>query len=57
MDYFKIIHHELLQRLIYFGPSGYEVGFVSDAHTAEQLDWAASQICEVIELAYQTTQV
>jgi len=35
---FKIIHHELLQRLIYFGPSAYEVGFVSGAHTYEDLD-------------------
>ncbi|MEL6926483.1 MAG: glutamate-1-semialdehyde 2,1-aminomutase, partial [Bacteroidota bacterium] len=33
MEKFKVLHHELLQRGVYLGPSGYEVGFVSAAHT------------------------
>lgn len=45
---FKIIHHELLQRGIYFGPSAYEVGFVSGAHAYNDLDaliGAVNEIC------------
>lgn len=38
MRYFKTLHHELLENGIYLGPSGYEVGFVSEAHTYEDLD-------------------
>jgi glutamate-1-semialdehyde 2,1-aminomutase len=52
MDKFKILHHELLQRGIYFGPSGYEVGFISDAHTDEELAWAAGQINEVLDIIH-----
>lgn len=37
MSYFKSLHHELLENHIYFGPSGYEVGFVSAKHTREEL--------------------
>ena len=38
MKYFKTLYHELLKQGIYMGPSGYEVGFVSQAHTYEYLD-------------------
>ncbi|MGE8381302.1 MAG: glutamate-1-semialdehyde 2,1-aminomutase, partial [Sphingobacterium sp.] len=31
MESYKIMHRELLNRGVYFGPSGYEVGFVSAA--------------------------
>ena len=41
---FAKIFHRLLDRGIYLAPSGYEVGFVSLAHTEEQLAWAASEI-------------
>ena len=37
MKYFKVLHGELLERGIYLGPSGYEVGFISEAHTKEDL--------------------
>ena len=33
MKHFKILYHELLKNGIYMGPSGYEVGFISEAHT------------------------
>jgi len=38
MKYFKIFYHELLKQGVYLGPSGYEVGFVSKAHTYKDLD-------------------
>jgi glutamate-1-semialdehyde 2,1-aminomutase len=41
MNYFKQLHTHLLENGIYLGPSGYEVGFVSEAHTYEQLDQTA----------------
>lgn len=46
-DKFKIIHHELLQRNIYFGPSAYEVGFVSSAHTIEDLSLLVAAMDEI----------
>lgn len=38
MSYFKTLYHNLLENGIYLGPSGYEVGFISQAHTYEDLD-------------------
>lgn len=38
MHYFKTLYHQLLQEGVYLGPSGYEVGFVSDAHSYSDLD-------------------
>ena len=38
MSYFKTLYHSLLENGVYMGPSGYEVGFVSSAHTYEDLD-------------------
>ena len=44
MKYFKLLHAALLEKGVYMGPSGYEVGFVSSAHTLEVLDEAAEII-------------
>ena len=44
MKYFKLLHAALLEKGVYMGPSGYEVGFVSSAHTMEVLDEAAEII-------------
>lgn len=52
MEIFNRMHHDLLQNGIYLGPSGYEVGFVSAAHTDEDLDYAAVIICQSIDRAY-----
>jgi len=38
MQNFKNLYHLLLEQGVYLGPSGYEVGFVGDAHTYEDLD-------------------
>jgi len=45
MRFFKALHAQLLENGVYFGPSGYEVGFVGAAHTPEVLEEAASIIC------------
>ncbi len=52
MSFFKKMHLECLQRGVYFGPSGYEVGFISSAHTAEDLDFAARMICESLDMVF-----
>ena len=38
MRYFKILYHALLENGVYLGPSGYEVGFMSEAHSYEDID-------------------
>ncbi len=52
MKYFNTLHGALLDRGVYLGPSGYEVGFVSAAHTDEQLLTAAEAFKEALDLAY-----
>jgi glutamate-1-semialdehyde 2,1-aminomutase len=52
MDLFKVLHHELLQRGIYLGPSGYEVGFISAAHTEADLEEAAVLIKDALEVVF-----
>ena len=46
MDLFKELHAYLLDHGVYLGPSGYEVGFVSSAHSKSKLDGAADIICD-----------
>lgn len=38
MSLFAKVYHYLLDNGVYFGPSGYEVGFVSAAHTEEDIE-------------------
>lgn len=52
MTGFKHLHASLLNRGVYLGPSGYEVGFVSLAHTAEILEKAAHIMCEALDEIY-----
>lgn len=51
MKYFRILHKELLERGVYLGPSGYEVGFVCEAHTQEDLLKTAKAFSEALEIA------
>jgi glutamate-1-semialdehyde 2,1-aminomutase len=51
MKYFKVLHKELLERGVYLGPSGYEVGFVCEAHTKEDLQSTAKKFAEALEIA------
>lgn len=53
MSHFKKMHLECLKRGVYFGPSGYEVGFVSAAHTEADLDFAADKICESLRRVFE----
>lgn len=53
MDLYKVMHRELLNRGIYFGPSGYEVGFISAAHTQADLDIAKQHIFAALDLVFQ----
>ncbi|WP_231492060.1 glutamate-1-semialdehyde 2,1-aminomutase [Pedobacter sp. Leaf170] len=53
MEKFKIMHRELLNRGIYLGPSGYEVGFVSAAHTKIELEKAKRAIFEALDLVFK----
>jgi glutamate-1-semialdehyde 2,1-aminomutase len=48
MKYFTAIFGKLVDRGVYLGPSGYEVGFISQAHTPEILSEAAEIIKEVL---------
>lgn len=49
MTGFRKIFLALLERGVYLGPSGYEVGFVSQAHTKEILAEAATAFCEALD--------
>ncbi|MES2800234.1 MAG: glutamate-1-semialdehyde 2,1-aminomutase [Bacteroidota bacterium] len=53
MSGFKKMHKELLNRGIYLGPSGYEVGFVSHVHTSEILKHCATIFCEVLDVIFE----
>lgn len=48
MKHFKLLHRELLELGIYLGPSGYEVGFVSEAHTEVDLMKTAYAFIEAL---------
>lgn len=54
-DKFKILHSYLLENGIYLGPSSYEVGFVSAAHSYADLDLAVDKINKGLDLAFATT--
>ncbi len=53
MTYYKTMHRELLNRGVYLGPSGYEVGFVSDAHTVADLKKAQEAIFESLAVVFR----
>ncbi len=52
MNHFKIMHLELLKRGIYMGPSGYEVGFVSSAHSDADLAQAVEAFKEALDIVF-----
>lgn len=53
MALFRALHHELLQKGVYLGPSGYEVGFVSAAHSDADLDEASELIENALDVVFQ----
>ncbi|PVH24906.1 glutamate-1-semialdehyde 2,1-aminomutase [Sphingobacterium corticibacter] len=52
MEQYKVMHRELLNRGIYFGPSGYEVGFISAAHTEEDLSKTIIALQESLDVVF-----
>lgn len=55
MELYKVFHRELLNRGIYLGPSGYEVGFVSSTHSKIELEKAKRAIFESLEVVFSKT--
>lgn len=51
MEFFKKLHSYLMQNGIYFGPSGYEVGFISYAHEEQMLQEAAEIINKGLDIS------
>ena len=46
------MYHALLERGVYMGPSGYEVGFISAAHTESVLKDAQKVMIECLDIAF-----
>jgi glutamate-1-semialdehyde 2,1-aminomutase len=38
MKHFRLLHAALLENGVYLGPSGYEVGFIGEAHTQQDIE-------------------
>ena len=49
MSGFKALHKSLLNRGVYMGPSGYEVGFISQAHTPEIIAIAVERFIAALD--------
>lgn len=49
MQSFNKLFHLLLENGIYLGPSGYEVGFISAAHTSEDIEKTAEVFYKIIK--------
>lgn len=52
-ELFKKMHAELLERGIYIGPSGFEVGFISEAHTDENMNEAVECFKESLDAIFK----
>jgi glutamate-1-semialdehyde 2,1-aminomutase len=52
MGKFSILHSELLERGIYLGPSGYEVSFLSSAHSKGDLDNTIQAFKESLDIVF-----
>jgi len=53
MEKFKKMHRELLNRGVYLGPSGYEVGFISSAHNKVELEKAKRAIFDSLDIVFR----
>src|SRR6201996_7339786 len=52
MEKFKVLHRELINRGVYLGPRGYEVGFVSSAHDKTELEKAKRAIFDSLDIVF-----
>jgi glutamate-1-semialdehyde 2,1-aminomutase len=55
MNKFRVMHKSLLEKGVYLGPSGYEVGFISAAHSTNVLERAVQLICESLDVVYSAS--
>ncbi|MEJ6583540.1 MAG: glutamate-1-semialdehyde 2,1-aminomutase [Crocinitomicaceae bacterium] len=53
MTKFSRLHWSLLNHGLYIGPSGYEVGFISQAHTVSVLEAAADLFCQCLDEVFK----
>jgi glutamate-1-semialdehyde 2,1-aminomutase len=53
MSLFSKVYHFLLENGIYFGPSGYEVGFVSKAHTEKDIEKTIAKLNKAFDLVFE----
>jgi glutamate-1-semialdehyde 2,1-aminomutase len=53
MKAFSKFYHLLLERGVYLGPSGYEVGFISEAHTEEILHGSQKVIMDCLDKVFK----
>ena len=53
MKIFSSFYHALLDNGIYTGPSGYEVGFVSAAHSDAHIDDAVAAFNRSLDIAFE----
>jgi len=53
MELYKVFHRELLNRGVYLGPSGYEVGFVSAAHSKMELEKTKRAVFESLDEVFR----
>ena len=49
---FAPLHAALIEEGVYLGPSGYEVGFVSDAHTKDDLDKTITAFKKALDIVF-----
>lgn len=54
MKLFNVMHAALLERGIYLGPSGYEVGFISGAHSDDDIERTIAAFCESLDIAMKS---
>ena len=53
MQKFAPFHLALLERGVYLGPSGYEVGFISAAHSDEDITKAIKAFCDALDVVFE----
>ncbi|MEZ5004396.1 MAG: glutamate-1-semialdehyde 2,1-aminomutase [Chitinophagales bacterium] len=53
MEYFKQFHNFLLENGVYLGPSGYEVGFISRAHTKAIIDTTIEKMKQGFDFVFK----
>lgn len=53
MEKFKKLHRELINRGVYLGPSGYEVGFISSVHSKTALEKAKRAIFDSLDVVFR----